>query len=146
LPVRFEQFCSESQNVGARGTVAQPEQVRSEPTATRSRIDLASRSKRFRLSTYTGCSRLSSSRRSGWAAPLSILRWIYDSDHSLTAGMYVPHLDCLLVAALITVEGLDHLILKPKQLDAITAGGRFLSSIGKRVWRFPSTDIRRIEQ
>ena len=33
----------------------------------------------------------------------------------------VPHLDCLLVAAPITVEGLDHLILKPKQLDGITA-------------------------
>jgi hypothetical protein len=28
----------------------------------------------------------------------------------------VPHLDCLLVAAPITVEGLDHLILKPKKL------------------------------
>jgi hypothetical protein len=39
------------------------------------------------------------------------------------AGMYVdvPHLDCLLVAAPITLEGLDQLILKPKQLDAITA-------------------------
>jgi hypothetical protein len=33
----------------------------------------------------------------------------------------VPHLDCLLVAAPITLEGLDHLILKPKQLDGITA-------------------------
>ena len=32
-----------------------------------------------------------------------------------------PHLDGLLVAALITLEGLDHLILKPKQLDGITA-------------------------
>ena len=35
--------------------------------------------------------------------------------------MDVPHLDCLLVAALITVKGLNHLILKPKQLDGITA-------------------------
>jgi hypothetical protein len=33
----------------------------------------------------------------------------------------VPDFDCLLVAAPITVEGLDHLILKPKQLDGITA-------------------------
>jgi hypothetical protein len=55
--------------------------------------------------------------------PVSILGWIYDPDHSLPPGMYVdvPHLDCLLVAAPITVEGLDHLILKPKQLDSITA-------------------------
>jgi hypothetical protein len=55
--------------------------------------------------------------------PLSIVGWIYDPDHSLPPGMYVdvPHLDCLLVAAPITVEGLDHLILKPKQLDGITA-------------------------
>jgi hypothetical protein len=54
---------------------------------------------------------------------VSILGWIYDPDHSLPPGMYVdvPHLDCLLVAALITVEGLDQLILKPKQLDGITA-------------------------
>ena len=54
---------------------------------------------------------------------VSIVGWIYDPDHSLPPGMYVdvPHLDCLLVAAPITVEGLDHLILKPKQLDAITA-------------------------
>ena len=55
--------------------------------------------------------------------PLSISRWIYDPDHSLAAGMYVdvPDFDRLLVAALITVKGLDHLILKPKQLDGITA-------------------------
>jgi hypothetical protein len=33
----------------------------------------------------------------------------------------VPNFDCLLVATPITVEGLDHLILKPKQLDGITA-------------------------
>ena len=35
--------------------------------------------------------------------PVSILGWIYDPDHSLPPGMYVdvPHLDCLLVAALI---------------------------------------------
>ena len=32
----------------------------------------------------------------------------------------VPHLDCLLVAAPITVEGLVHLILKPKQFDSVT--------------------------
>jgi hypothetical protein len=31
----------------------------------------------------------------------------------------VPHLDCLLVAAPITLEGLDQLILKPKQLDPV---------------------------
>ena len=54
---------------------------------------------------------------------VSIVGWIYDPDQSLPPGMYVdvPHLDCLLVAAPITVEGLDHLILKPKQLDGITA-------------------------
>src|SRR3984893_7941093 len=54
---------------------------------------------------------------------VSIVGWIYDPDHSLRPGMYVdvPHLDCLLVAAPITVEGLDHLIPKPKQLDGITA-------------------------
>ena len=41
--------------------------------------------------------------------PVSILGWIYDPDHSLPPGMYVdvPHLDCLLVAAPITLEGLD---------------------------------------
>jgi hypothetical protein len=33
----------------------------------------------------------------------------------------VPHLDCLLVAAPITLEGLDHLILKPQQLDGVVA-------------------------
>src|ERR1700726_4424626 len=39
------------------------------------------------------------------ATRVSIVRWIYDPDHSLPPGMYVdvPHLDCLLVAALITV-------------------------------------------
>ena len=57
------------------------------------------------------------------ATRVSIVRWIYDPDHSLPPGMYVdvPHLDCLLIAAPITLEGLDHLILKPKQLDGITA-------------------------
>jgi hypothetical protein len=46
-----------------------------------------------------------------------------DPDHSLPPGMYVdvPHLDCLLVAAPITVEGLHHLILQPKQLDGVVA-------------------------
>ena len=48
------------------------------------------------------------------AAPLSIVGWIYNPDHSLPPGMYVdvPHLDCLLVAAPITVEGLtqDYLV------------------------------------
>jgi hypothetical protein len=41
--------------------------------------------------------------------PVSIVGWIYDPNHFLTAGMYVdvPHLDCLLVAAPITVEGLE---------------------------------------
>ena len=54
---------------------------------------------------------------------VSIVGWIYDPDHSLPPGMYVdvPHLDCLLVAAPITLEGLDHLILKPKQLDGVVA-------------------------
>jgi hypothetical protein len=33
----------------------------------------------------------------------------------------VPNFDCLLVATPITVEGLDHLILKPKQLDGVVA-------------------------
>jgi hypothetical protein len=42
--------------------------------------------------------------------------------HSRTpASVDVPHLDCLLVAAPITLEGLDHLILKPKQLDGVVA-------------------------
>jgi hypothetical protein len=52
---------------------------------------------------------------------VSIVGWIYDPDHSLPPGMNVdvPHLDCLLVAAPITLEGLDHVILKPKQLDGI---------------------------
>ena len=50
---------------------------------------------------------------------VSIAGWIYDPDHSLPPGMYVdvPDFDRLLVAAPITLEGLDHLILKPKQLD-----------------------------
>jgi hypothetical protein len=89
----------------------------------RSRVDLASRSRRFRISTSTGSNRLGSPTRSEWATPRSIVRRIYYPDHSLRSGMYVdvPHLDCLLVAAPMTVEGLDHLILKPKQLDAITA-------------------------
>jgi hypothetical protein len=55
--------------------------------------------------------------------PVSILGWIYDPDHSQPPGMYVdvPHLDCLLVAAPITVEGLDHVILKPKKFDRVVA-------------------------
>ena len=54
---------------------------------------------------------------------VSIVGWIYDPDHSLPPGMYVdvPHLDCLLVAALITVEGLDQVILKPKKFDRVVA-------------------------
>jgi hypothetical protein len=37
-------------------------------------------------------------------------------------GLMIPTtLHCLLVAALITVEGLDHVILKPKQLDGVVA-------------------------
>ena len=57
------------------------------------------------------------------ATRVSIVGWIYDPDHSLPPGMYVdvPHLDCLLVAAPITLEGLDHVILKPKQLDGVVA-------------------------
>jgi hypothetical protein len=57
------------------------------------------------------------------ATRVSIVRWIYDPDHSLPPGMYVdvPHLDCLLVAALITVEGLDQVILKPKKFDRVVA-------------------------
>jgi hypothetical protein len=59
-----------------------------------------------------------------FSAPVSILGWIYDPDHSLPPGMYVdvPHLDCLLVAALITVEGLDQVILKPKKFDRVDGG------------------------
>jgi hypothetical protein len=64
--------------------------------------------------------------QSQWSAPpegpeavsfahtrVSIVGWIYDPDHSLPPGMYVdvPHLDCLLVAPPITVEGLDQVIL-----------------------------------
>src|ERR1700738_1962026 len=54
---------------------------------------------------------------------VSIVGWIYDPDHSLPPGMYVdvPHLDSLLIAALITVERLDHIILKPQQLDGVVA-------------------------
>src|SRR6202048_2900979 len=62
--------------------------------------------------------------RVSFAPPrVSIVGWIYDPDHSLPPGMYVdvPHLDCLLVAAPITVERLDHIILKPKQLDGVVA-------------------------
>jgi hypothetical protein len=71
----------------------------------RSRVDLASRSRRFRISTSTGSNRLGSPTRSEWATPRSIVRRIYYPDHSLRSGMYVdvPHLDCLLVAAPITV-------------------------------------------
>src|ERR1700680_4887014 len=38
---------------------------------------------------------------------VSIVGWVYDPDPSLPAGMYVdvPHLDCLLVAAPVTLEG-----------------------------------------
>jgi hypothetical protein len=45
---------------------------------------------------------------------VSIVGWIYDPDHTLPPGMYVdvPHLDCLLFAPPITLEGLDHVILK----------------------------------
>jgi hypothetical protein len=57
------------------------------------------------------------------ATPLSIAGWIDDPDHSLASRMDVDVSDfhCLLVAALITVEGLDHVILKPKQLDGVVA-------------------------
>jgi hypothetical protein len=57
------------------------------------------------------------------ATTLSIVGWIYDPDHSLRPGMYVdvPHLDCLLVAAPTTLEGLDHLILKRKKFDRVVA-------------------------
>jgi hypothetical protein len=56
-------------------------------------------------------------------APLSFARRVNDPHHSLASRMYVdvPHLDCLLVATPITVEGLDHLTLKPKQFDGVTA-------------------------
>jgi hypothetical protein len=55
--------------------------------------------------------------------PLSIAGWIDDPDHSLASRMDVDVSDfhCLLVAALITVEGLDYVILKPKQLDGVVA-------------------------
>ena len=65
-----------------------------------------------------------SARRVSFAhAPVSILGWIYDPDHSLAAGMYVdvPDFDRLLVAPPITVEGLDHVILKPKKFDRVVA-------------------------
>ena len=67
----------------------------------KSRLDLASRFRRFRISTSPGSSRLSSFTSSGRVAPLSVVGWIYDPDYSLAAGMYVdvPHFDCLLVAA-----------------------------------------------
>jgi hypothetical protein len=44
-------------------------------------------------------------------------------DHSLASRMDVDVSDfhCLLVAALITVEGLDHVILKPKKFDRVVA-------------------------
>src|ERR1700730_14644987 len=67
--------------------------------------------------------RLGSPTRSEWATPRSIVRRIYYPDHSLRSGMYVdvPDFDRLLVAAPITLEGLDHVILKPKQLDGVVA-------------------------
>jgi hypothetical protein len=49
---------------------------------------------------------------------LSIVGWIYDPDHSLPPGMYVdvPHLDCLLVAPPITLEGLDHVNFEAEEV------------------------------
>src|ERR1700730_7467841 len=81
------------------------------------------RSRRFRISTSTGSNRLGSPTRSEWATPRSIVRRIYYPDHSLRSGMYVdvPDFDRLLVAAPISVEGLDHVILKPKQLYGVVA-------------------------
>src|SRR3984893_16872832 len=89
----------------------------------RSRVDLASRSRRFRISTSTRSTRRGSPTRCEWAAPRSIVRRMYYPDHSLRSGMYVdvPHLDCLLIAAPITVAGLDQVILKPKQLEGVVA-------------------------
>jgi hypothetical protein len=60
---------------------------------------------------------------SGWATPRSIVRRIYYPDHSLPPGMYVdvPDFDRLLVAPPITLEGLDHVILKPKEFDRVVA-------------------------
>ena len=57
------------------------------------------------------------------ATPVSILGRIYDPDHSLASGMYVdvPHFDRLLIAPSITLKGLDHLTLKPKELDGVVA-------------------------
>jgi hypothetical protein len=57
------------------------------------------------------------------ATPVSIVGWIDDPHHSLASGMDVdvPNFDCLLIAPSITLEGLDHLILKPKQLDGVVA-------------------------
>ena len=87
---------------------------------------------------------------------VSIVGWIYDPDHSLPPGMYVdvPHLDCLdhscppecmwtcrtdclLVAPPITVEGLDHVILKPKKFDrvvAVNVDGRGFVRSGAHRW------------
>src|ERR1700720_3564787 len=57
------------------------------------------------------------------ATPARIVGGIYDPDNPLAPGLVVdvPHLDCLLVAALITVEGLDQVILKPKKFDRVVA-------------------------
>src|ERR1700719_973976 len=57
------------------------------------------------------------------ATRVSIVGWIYDPDHSLPPGMYVdvPDFARLLVAPPITVEGLDHVILKPKKFDRVVA-------------------------
>ena len=55
--------------------------------------------------------------------PLSLSGSIDDSHHPLAAGMYVdvPDLHRLLVAALVSVKGLDQIKLKPKQLGGIAA-------------------------
>jgi hypothetical protein len=70
---------------------------------------------------------------------VSIVGWIYDPDHSLPAGMYVdvPHLDCLLVAAPVTVEGSRWPTSAPDRRDGFrTRGGVFRSHRCNRRTRF----------
>ena len=71
--------------------------------------------------------------------PLLIAGRIDDPDHSLASRMYLdaPHFDCLLIAPSITVKSSNHLIMKPKKLDSVTAVS--VHYIG-REGRFPSHD------
>jgi hypothetical protein len=53
----------------------------------------------------------------------SIVRWIYDPHNSLAARMYVdvPNLHSLPITPPVTIQRLNHLILKPKKLDRVAS-------------------------